>query len=365
MNYIPVYRPYLPQKSIFYAYKALADGHISNNGPYLYNITEELQTLCDVKHVIPVNSGTSATHLLIKSLRYKYPGIKNIIVPNNSYVAVYNSILYEGYHNIMAIDANLDTWNMDLSELDHVDDDTAVMVVHNLGNIINVPHFHRRFPQVVIIEDNCEGFLGQYEGQYSGTDCLASSISFFCNKVITCGEGGAVITNNTEISDFVTLIKSQGQGPQKFIHEVLGNNFRMSNLQASLLLGQLQYLEEILSKKRFVFEYYKKHLENVDGIILQKSEANTISANWMFGVKMVGNTSYNKMENFFITYGIETRPMFYSIRFHKHLNCINMETDEVAQLLSNEVVILPSYPELTVSELDYIIEKVLEYRRQL
>jgi len=362
---IPVYRPYLPPESLYYAHKALDDGHVANGGPYVYNVTEQLQSLVGIKHVIPVNNGTSATHLLIKALRYKYPGIRNIIVPNNSYVAVYNSILYEGYHNIIAIDANLDTWNMDLSKIDHVPDDTAIMVVHNLGNIINVPRVHRRFPNAIIIEDNCEGFTGRYEGKYSGTDCLVSSISTFINKQVTSGEGGAVFTNDSKLAEYITLVKRQGQGPKRFIHELLGNNFRMSNLQAALLLGQLQLLDEILDMKSDVFDYYKKHLEGQTGIVLQKEEPNTERANWMFGLKFVGGTGYAKAEKFFEDAGIETRPMFYSTRYHSYLGGINMECDEVAQILSNEVVILPSWPGLTTTELDYIIEWVLRYRDEI
>jgi perosamine synthetase len=254
---------------------------------------------------------------------------------------------------------------MDLSNISVIPDDTAIMVVHNLGNIINVPKIHRRFPESVIIEDNCEGFMGKYEKQYSGTDCVASSVSFFVNKLITAGEGGAVFTNNDHIANHIQLVKSQGQSSKRFVHEICGNNFRMTNLQAALILGQLQHLSEIIEQKKFVFDYYKKHLENEIGIALQKVEQNTEPANWMFGVRFIGNESYEKADRFFGSCEIETRPMFYSIREHKHLNHINMESDVVAQQLSKEIVILPSYPGLTRSELDYIIDKVLIYKEKV
>ena len=361
---IPIYKPYLPQKILHYAHRALDNMEIANNGPYLFNVTEEIQKICNVNHVVLVNNGTSATHLLIKILKKFYPGIRKIIVPNNSYVAVYNSILYDRYFEIIPVDADIDTWNMDLASISSIPDDTAIFVVHNLGNIINVPAIHRRFPQAIIIEDNCEGFMGKYEKQYSGTDCVASSVSFFINELITCSEGGAVFTNNEHVAKYSHLIKSQGQSSKKFVHEEIGNNFRMTNLQAALLLGQLQYLSEIIEQKKIVFDYYRKNLENQEKIVLQKNEDGTENANWMFAVRFVDNENYERASKFFDFCGIETRPMFYSIREHKHLNFINTD-DNVAKRLSDEIVVLPSYPELTRSELDYIIEKVMKYREKI
>ena len=126
-----------------------------------------------------------------------------------------------------------------------IDDNTAILVVHNIGNIINVPKLKLEFPNTVILEDNCEGFLGKYDNKYTGTESFASSISFFGNKTITSGEGGAFITNDDDVFEYINKIKSQGQSNEKFIHDVLGYNYRMTNIQAAILYGQLDSLSEI------------------------------------------------------------------------------------------------------------------------
>ena len=117
------------------------------------------------------------------------------------------------------------------------------MIVHNIGNVIDVPMLKNRFPNTIFIEDNCEGFLGKYGDKYTGTDSFASSISFFGNKTLTSGEGGAFITNDCDVFEYINKIKSQGQSNEKFIHDVLGYNYRMTNVQAAILLGQLECID--------------------------------------------------------------------------------------------------------------------------
>lgn len=118
------------------------------------------------------------------SLKYKYPHIK-IIVPNNVYVCAWNSFLFDKEYELVPIDADINTWNFDLDKLESVIDETsAVLIVHNIGNIINVPNLKKRFPNTIFLEDNCEGFLGKYNDKYTGTESFIFSF-FFGNKTLT------------------------------------------------------------------------------------------------------------------------------------------------------------------------------------
>ena len=198
---IPVYKPYLPPESLKHAHDALDSTWLSSPGKYIQIAQERLQELLKVKYVVPLNNGTSACHLMAKITRNNCNNY-NVIVPDNVYVAAWNAFLFDKDWKLKPIGTDLNTWNYDLKKLDKAilseNGSAVVLIVHNIGNIINVPALKRKYPQSIFVEDNCEGLLGSYEGLFSGTAGSCSAISFFGNKNITSGEGGAFLTNNEE-----------------------------------------------------------------------------------------------------------------------------------------------------------------------
>ena len=360
---IPIYKPYFTENNLKYAHEALSSGWVSSQGEYLDIVKNKLKEFLNCKKLILTNNGTTATHLIALALKYKYPHIKKIIVPNNVYVAAWNSFLFDKEYELVPIDADLDTWNFDLNKLESViDEDSAVLIVHNIGNVIDVPMLKNRFPNTIFIEDNCEGFLGKYGDKYTGTDSFASSISFFGNKTLTSGEGGAFITNDCDVFEYINKIKSQGQSNEKFIHDVLGYNYRMTNVQAAILLGQLECIDEIKVKKHRIFQQYKSIFENEKSISIQKIEEGTTHSEWMFGMRFNEFTSEQKkdLELHLFKMGIDTRPMFYEMKKHNYLSHINNE-DFVAKQLNDQCLILPSFPQLTESQVTFIGDKILKY----
>jgi perosamine synthetase len=364
---IPIYKPYLPTDSLSYAHDAINSGWISSLGEYKNLAANSLSKKLGIKHALLVSNGTVATHLLIKGIRFFYPNANKIIVPNNSYVAAYNSIIFDGdsHFEIFPIDSNLSTWNADYSNLPLLPDkNTVFLIVHNLGNIVNVPKLKEKFPSSIFIEDNCEGIFGEYEGRSSGSDSFCSSLSFFGNKNITTGEGGAVLTNNSELFQFLNKIHGQGQTSKRFVHDVLGYNYRMTNIHAAILLGQLNLYEEIKQRKVEIFNLYRSMLTNLDGIEFQNVETGCSHSMWMFGIKIKNNASYEDAKSYFDSVGIETRPMFYPISAHNHLSHISTVSTN-SELLSNQCIILPSYPGLKEIEIEYICDMVKRYVQSL
>lgn len=360
---IPIYKPYFTEQNLKYAHDAINSGWVSSQGEYLDLAKNKLKDLLDTKRVILTSNGTTATHLLALALKYKYPHIKKIIVPNNVYVAAWNSFLFDKEYELVPIDADLETWNFDLDKLESVIDETsAVLIVHNIGNIINVPKLKERFPNTVFLEDNCEGFLGKYDNKYTGTESFASSVSFFGNKTLTSGEGGAFITNDDDVFEYINKVKSQGQSNEKFIHDVLGYNYRMTNVQAAILYGQLESLDEIKEKKHRIFQQYRSLFDNNNDISLQKIDKDTIHSEWMFGMRFNHFTPEMKkeLELHLFHIGIDTRPMFYEMNRHDYLKDIKNE-DKIAKQLNEQCIILPSFPQLTESQVDYIGNKILKF----
>ena len=367
---IPVYRIHRSKNTKKYLEKVVDDNWYSHGG-YFYDYARSmLKDRLGVKYVLLTNNGTTATHLLAKILKNKR-SIKHIVTQNGSYVAAWNSFLFDGDMTVVMADLNIDTWNVDSTALSVIltqfsPKETAVLLVHNIGNPIEF-----NSGEFLTVEDNCEGMFGRYHsGLLTGTNCLASSVSFFANKNVTCGEGGAVVTNDEESYLYASALHGQGQSSKRYIHDKLGYNYRMTNLASAVLCAQLEEIDEILEKKNELFDFYRTSLSSVDGIHLQRLESNCAHSNWMFGMR-IESSSYDVAEKFFKDRGVEIRPMFYPASSHEYIKPlinsrkVRITKEDTAAKLNRECVIIPSYPDLTLCERSYIVDIIKSYRQMI
>jgi perosamine synthetase len=352
---IPIYTPRISTESVK---DALESGWISSQGPYIEKARALLASILQVPYVVLMNNGTSATHMLLKALKYKHPDVSTVYAPNNVFVAVWNTILYEYPGDSMKIlEMDPETLNMrtDESYIRSLDHGAAVMIVHNVGNIINVPRLKRLRPDLIFIEDNCEGLFGKYEGVYSGTSpsSLCSAVSFFANKTITCGEGGAFFTHDKELYDYIYKSVHHGAAGERYVYNVIGYNYRMTNIQAALLYDQLLQVEKVRADKHKIFEEYSRRLK--DYIVVPVSDADTTPSEWMFVCGV--NADYSKLFEHMITNGVDIRPFFYDIGRHAHLSNVK----HLILNLSRSFVMLPSYPDLTEQQIHTICSTIIHY----
>jgi len=357
---IPIYKPYI-SKYKSSAIDAINTEWISNHGIYIKLASDKLKEYIGSKYCILMNNGTSATHCLFKALKYKYPTVQKIYVPNNVFIAPWNCCLME-YPDMEVMKMDPDTLNIDTSEeyITSLDTNSTVCIVHNLGNIINIPRLKRIRPDIIFIEDNCEGLFGKYEGMYSGTASLCSSVSFYGNKTITTGEGGAFFTDDYDIYVYINNIYSHGMTSKRYIHCNIATNFRMTNIQAAFLYDQLNDIDTILTLKNNIFENYNKLLnpfienKTINTIIC---ENNTIHSKWIYAI-IIPSKKYEDIEKYMKKNNIEIRPFFYDIHEHTHLKNIKNPFDKID---TNSGILLPSYPELTIDEQIYIIYILTRY----
>ena len=377
MERINIYNPSIASYTKS-AIDAIESGWISNHGKYIGLATEKLKEIMKCKHAILMANGTCATHCLFIALKHAHPTIAKIYVPNNAYVAAWNAALMEYSEcqlSVMRMDAS--TWNICTDEdyIATLDPNAAMLVVHNVGNVINVPRLKRLRPDIVFVEDNCEGFLGKYGDpvhgdtpQYSGTSdaTLCSSVSFYGNKIITTGEGGAFLTNDDAIYEHISKVYSQGMSAKRYVHEVHAYNYRMTNVQAAFLYDQLCDLDAIIAQKTRVFDTYVALLNEHDlirsgRVRLYEKEAGTQSTHWIFALRIVGNLkTVDETAAFFDANGIDVRPFFYPIHAHAHLSgltCINGD-DAVSVRLNQEIIMVPSSPDMTLDEQRRVIDTV-------
>jgi perosamine synthetase len=354
---IPIYSPNI-QLYTNSAINAIQSGWISNHGIYVEKSTILFKEKFNVKHAILMNNGTCATHCLFIALQYKYPNIKKIYIPNNAYVAAWNACFMEySKSQVEVMKMNIETWNINTDEdyIKSLDTNSAVLIVHNLGNVINVPRLKSIRPDLIFLEDNCEGFTGKYNNIYSGTSdsTLCSSVSFYGNKIITTGEGGAFLTNDDDVYNYIKKVYSQGMSQTRYLHDTHAYNYRMTNIQAAFLYDQLNNLNAIISNKKCVFDNYKKMFEpliKTNKVNLFKNEDNTESACWIFGVRIVNNKlNIDELNNFFNDNNVEIRPFFYPISCHQHLSDISFD-DNNSPKLNKQIIMIPSSPDITLEE---------------
>lgn len=396
---IPIYKPDIDnyKKS---AIDAIESGWISNYGQYIEKAEKLLCDILGVKYCILMNNGTSATKCLFLALRYKYPDLEHIYLPNNTFVAPYNCAL-DVYNDKVNQEREGEFFSLMKLEINGVNIDTsdeyilslrknsAIVIVHNLGYVVNVPKIKRLRPDIIIVEDNCEGIFGRYEtidenkierhidkriegskednkednkysDKYTGTECLCSSVSFYANKTITTGEGGAFFTNDEEIYNHIRLVYSHGMSNERYIHCELAHNFRMTNVQAAFLYDQLLDLNSILEKKSNVFSVYDILLGDLfqNGIVSKpENSIGTRAAKWMYSLITPG-INYNSIGKFLEEKGIDTRPFFYDANDHKHISICNKYGKSE---LFEYGIMLPSYPSISVEEQTYIVNCIREY----
>ena len=365
---INIYNPDINKYKLS-AINAINSGWISNHGEFINKSTDKLKEILNIEYCILMANGTCATHCLFLSIKYKYPEIKKIYVPNNAYVAAWNSILM--VYNIEIIEVmkmDINTWNINTDEryINSLDKNSAVLIVHNLGNIVNVPRLKKLRPDLIFVEDNCEGLFGKYDDIYSGTSdsTLCSSISFYGNKIITTGEGGAFLTKHKDIYEHIKKVYSQGMSDTRYLHDIHAYNYRMTNIEAAFLYDQLNDIDSILSNKKQIFNNYELLLQpliNSGKILILKQEENTKSANWIYSVRIIGNNkSIEDTTEFFKINNVDIRPFFYPI--HKHSHLINIKNDDkISELLNKEIIMIPSSPSITIEEQSYIVRIIEKF----
>jgi perosamine synthetase len=369
---IHIYKPYLPKDAFEYAIQAMESTWISSQGKFHDLAQEKLENLFGMKSLLLCN-GTAGVHLMAKAIRFKYPNIKNIIVPNNVFISAITGFLYDQQFKLIACEADIESWNYNLSKLDILLKDaidTACLIVGNIGNVVDVVSLKQRYPHIIFVEDNCEAAFGYYQNKLSGTEGFCSTISFYGNKSISSGEGGALFIQDNEVYDYLYQTHNCGQSKTRFVHNVLGHNYRMTNVQAAILLKQLEYLPEIRERKTIIFDKYRKEINNIDGCYNQITTPHTLNANWMFGLRIDDKYSkgFGHADQFFKKNGVEIRSMFYPLQAHPFLvnnPLIDLGQQDVAIKLHNNCIILPSFPDLTEAEQGFIINLLKEYLHEL
>lgn len=358
---IPVYQPDLTGNEKKYVDDCLASGWISSKGKYNELFSEKFCEYISVKYGLTVTNGTLALHLALMAL-----GIgaeDEVIVPSFTYIATANAVRYTGAEVVFA-DSCPDTWQIDPIDIESkiTEKTKAIIAVHLYGHpcdmdkIITIAKKYRLF----VVEDCAEAIGSEYNNRKVGSFGDISVFSFFGNKTITCGEGGMVLTNNKTLFDRAVHIKGQGLASHReYWHDIIGYNYRMTNIAAAIGYAQLERIEEFLSKKISLAQNYKEQLQDLP-LKFHSSVGNVKHSYWMVSIKCEHIEDRDKLRAFLKNNEIETRPTFYPIHtmpmYSEKYQCF-----PVAENLGWSGINLPSYPGLTNNEIEYICNCVRSY----
>lgn len=321
---IPLISPDLGPKEAEYLQKSLASGWIGGKGEYIDKFEAKFAKFIGVHHAITTSSGTSALFLAYLACGMKPES--RVVAPYQTFAATYNMAKALS-QKVMLIKGDVSTWNLNVSDVD-----TDFFVgVHLYGNPVDMGNLYKG--KFTFIEDCAQSLGSEFKGKKTGSFGLVSCFSFHSAKTITTGEGGMVCTNDKEVADKVRHLKNHCM-IEPYIHDNLGWNFRMTNLQAAVGLAQLERVEEILDKKRAITKHYEEGLSG--SFVRQEETRKSKVVKWMNAYSLLTNSSglRNKLKE----KGIETRPGFNR----------------------DDIICLPSGSTLSKEDQDYVIKEANE-----
>jgi len=359
MRRIPVYKPDLSGNERKYVNQCLDSTWISSKGEFISKFEEKFSNFLNVGHSTSVSNGTVALHLALASL-----GIgegDEVIVPTLTYIASVNAIAYVGAKPVFA-DSHSKTWNIDPDKLFELitPKTKAIMVVHLYGNSCDMDSIVKicKERDIFLIEDVAEAFGTKYNGRYIGTFGDIATFSFFGNKTITTGEGGMLVTNDHLLAAKAIHLKNQGVSPDReYWHDVIGFNYRMTNICAAIGLAQLERARNILQKKAQIALWYRECLSNA-GVEFQHEQEGSEHSHWMVTILAKDNAHRNRIRLHLSNHNIETRPVFYLV--HKMPAFYSEISFPIAEFISNRGLNLPSSISLTRQDVEYISRLVNE-----
>lgn len=353
---IPVYQPDLGGNEKRYVNECLDSGWISSRGRFVGEFEARFAERVGIGHAASVCNGTVALHLALLALGLGAGD--EVIVPTLTYIASVNAIAYTGAKPVF-VDSDRASWQMDPADVErHITPATrAIMAVHLYGQVCDLPALraiadkHRLF----LVEDCAEAFGSLHSGRHAGTYGDISTFSFFGNKTITTGEGGMVVTDDKTLAERARHYKGQGLAAHReYWHDVIGYNYRMTNIAAAIGLAQLERCDTFLEQKQRVAARYANACRELP-LEFHAEQPNTRHSHWMVSALVPRPEQREPLRQALAAAGIETRPVFYPVHTMP-MYASQFRRHPVAEDLAWRGINLPSYPGLTDAQIDAIAE---------
>lgn len=364
MEFIPVNEPIFDGNEKKYLCECIDTGWISSEGPFVKSFEKNMAAYVGRKHGIAVSSGTAALEAALQAMNFETGS--EVILPTFTIISCAQAITKCGLVPVV-VDSKKDTWNMDVDAIEEkiTSKTRAIMVVHIYGLPVEMDKVLQLATKynLKVIEDAAEMHGQTYKGKMCGSFGDVSIFSFYPNKHITCGEGGMIVTDDDEIADRCRGARNLFFIPERrYVHEEIGSNFRMTNMQAALGCAQLEKIEEHLQRKREIGAYYQEALKDIENIQLPIAKTDYAdNIYWVFGIVLGERYNFGAVEacNELKSMGIGTRTFFYPIHqqpvyikqgMFKNEECPN------AEMISERGFYIPSGLGITDKQMEKVVE---------
>lgn len=361
MNFIPISQPSIGKKEIEYVTDAVKSGWVSSLGKYIDIFEEKFAIYCGTKYAVATSNGTTALHLALVSLGITADD--EVIIPDLTFVATGSAVKYIGA-KVITVDIDEDTLCISPKAIKKVITlkTKAIIPVHLYGHPANMEEINKIAKEynLFVIEDAAEAHGAEVNGKKVGSLSNAGVFSFYGNKIITSGEGGMITTDDEILYKKMRYLRDHAMSKEKrYWHTEIGFNYRMTNLQAALGVAQFERIDELLAKKKKIFEWYQNGLKDVKGIKLNEQASWAKNVYWMVCLELDGYKE-NQRDEFIQKLkvkNIDSRPYFYPVSDMPVYDDANTPiTHKVYQRGLN----LPSYFDITKEQVEYICKELKE-----
>ena len=364
---IPVNTPIIRKQDIVNVAKTLKKGWVSSNGPEVLKFEDAFAKFLNKKYCISVSSGTAALEIAVKALNIK----KNdeIIIPNFTIISNALAVIKQDAKPVL-VDSDLNTWNIKIDEIEKkiTKRTKAIIATHIYNFPIDMDRILKicKKYKLYLIEDAAEVIGQKYKKKRCGSFGDISTFSFYANKQITTGEGGMLATNNLKLYKKCCSLRNLCFGKKnRFNHDDIGWNYRMSNIQAALGLSQLKNIKSIVKKKFFTGNEYYQRLKNNKNLLILKPKCDFAkNIYWVIGIIILNkslNMDAKNLAKKLKSFGIITRPFFWPMHKQKiflKMKLFNKEKFPNSEYMSKFGLYLPSGLALKKKDIHYICKKL-------
>jgi len=368
---IPLFKIYWDEGDVENVADSIRKGAHWAVGPNVKKFEEKIAEYIGMKYAVVFNSGTSALHAAV--IAYDIKKGDEVIVPSFTFIATANAPLFVGARPIFA-DVEEGTFGLDPEDVKEriTSKSRAIIPIHYGG----CPCLIRELKEIAedhnltLIEDAAESFGARIHGKKAGTFGDSAMLSFCQNKIITTGDGGAIVTDSKENYEKLQLIRSHGRletqnyfsSTEYMDYITLGYNFRMSNIAAALGVSQVKKVDKLIEMRRKNAEYMTKGLQDVKEVTTPSSPEDYYHVYQMYTIKVNPNNR-DELMKFLADKGIMTKVYFPPVHLtHFYRRGLAYKTKLPAtEEVSSRVLTLPMYPTLTKEEMNYITNEIKSF----
>lgn len=367
-RFIPVFEPDFSGNELKYAEECIKSSWIGSNGKFLKKLEEEFSLYCGQKYGSCVTNGSAALDVAFAAMKsvFGWEDNSEVIIPTFNIISAAQSCIRNKLKPVF-VDAEKITWNIDINEIEKLitPKTRAITVVHIYGlpsdmdKIIKIAQKY----DLKIIEDTAQAHGQTYKGKICGSFSDIATFSFFTNKHISSGEGGIVITSDEKLIEKVNYYKNLCFSKDKFIHNDIGWNYRMTNLQAAIAYAQFEKLNTTIAKKISLGKKYGELLKDIPARLSCDKTEYANNHYWIFGIVLNSDVKFNaksateRLKN----QGIDTRPFFYPMHkqpVFKKMGILDDVARPVSEMLYERGFYIPMGLNLSDNDLEYVATQI-------